>query len=122
MLFHSLQLKLCCRRGRPLSKKTTRPNFFFALQVSRSEAVVAAIKVVHSSLLQHSAGLQSALVEPETAHLTIMVTALQAEDAVQQAEAAMEPFAAGTVLDSTWAQPLTLTLEGLSHFRHQVCM
>ena len=122
MLFYSLQLKLCCRRGRPLSEKTTRPNFFFALQVSRSEAVVAAIKVVHSSLLQHSAGLQSALVEPETAHLTIMVTALQAEDAVQQAEAAMEPFAAGTVLDSTWAQPLTLTLEGLSHFRHQVCM
>lgn len=83
---------------------------------------MAAIKVVHSSLLQHSAGLQSALVEPETAHLTIMVTALQAEDAVQQAEAAMEPFAAGTVLDSTCAQPLTLTLEGLSHFRHQVCM
>lgn len=57
---------------------------------------MAAIKSVHSSLLQHSAGLQAALVEPETAHLTIMVTALQAEDDVQRAEAAMELFAAGT--------------------------
>ncbi|DBA74607.1 TPA: A-kinase anchor protein 7 isoforms alpha and beta, variant 3 [Trebouxia sp. C0005] len=105
---------------RPPSEKTIRPNFFFALQVSRSEAVVAAIKSVHSSLLQHSAGLQSALVEPETAHLTIMVTALQAENDVQRAEAAMESFAADTALDSTLAQPLSLTLEGLSHFRHQV--
>lgn len=108
------------KRSRPRSEKTIRPNFFFALQVSRSEAVMASIKSVHSSLLQHSAGLQAALVEPETAHLTIMVTALQAEDDVQRAEAAMESFAADTALYSTLAQPLTLTLEGLSHFRHQV--
>ncbi len=51
-----------------------------------------------------------------------MVTALQAEDDVQRAEAAMELFAAGTAWNSTLAQPLTLTLEGLSHFRHQVCV
>ncbi|DBB14434.1 TPA: A-kinase anchor protein 7 isoforms alpha and beta [Trebouxia sp. C0006] len=105
------------RVGAP-SEKTIRPNFFFALQVSQSKAVVAAIKSVHSSLLQHSAGLQAALVEPETAHLTILVTAQQAQDDVQRAEAAMESLAADTALDSTLAQPLTLTLEGLSHFRH----
>ncbi|KAL0044495.1 hypothetical protein WJX82_009602 [Trebouxia sp. C0006] len=69
------------RVGAP-SEKTIRPNFFFALQVSQSKAVVAAIKSVHSSLLQHSAGLQAALVEPETAHLTILVTAQQAQDDV----------------------------------------
>ncbi|KAL0038185.1 hypothetical protein WJX79_006978 [Trebouxia sp. C0005] len=40
--------------------------------------------------------------------------------ALQRAEAAMESFAADTALDSTLAQPLSLTLEGLSHFRHQV--
>ncbi len=118
MLPHRHQFKVCCRRVGAPSEKTIRPNFFFALQVSQSKAVVAAIKSVHSSLLQHSAGLQAALVEPETAHLTILVTAQQAQDDVQRAEAAMESLAADTALDSTLAQPLTLTLEGLSHFRH----
>ena len=82
--------------------------------------MTAAIKSVHSSLLQHSEGLQAALVEPETAHLTVMVTALQNEEDVLQAEAAMESFAAHLALDSAWAKPLSLTLQGLSHFRHQV--
>ena len=118
MLPNRHQFKVCCRRVGAPSEKTIRPNFFFALQVSQSKAVVAAIKSVHSSLLQHSAGPQAALVEPETAHLTILVTAQQAQDDVQRAEAAMESLAADTALDSTLAQPLTLTLEGLSHFRH----
>lgn len=82
--------------------------------------MTAAIKSVHSSLLQHSEGLQAALVEPETAHLTVMVTALQSEEDVLQAEAAMESFAAKLALDSAWAKPLSLTLQDLSHFRHQV--
>ncbi len=75
---------------------------------------------MHSSPLQHSEGLQATLVEPETAHLTVMVTALQNERHIQQDEAGMDSFAAALALDSAWAQPISLTFEGLSHFRHQV--
>ena len=79
-----------------------------------------AIKSVHRSLIDHTEGLQKAIVGSETAHLTLMVTALQSEEEVQKAEAAMGAFAAELANVSSWAAPLTLTLQGLSHFRHQV--
>lgn len=109
-----------CRRARSPGHKGKRPNFFFALQVSQSAAVTAAIKSVHDSLVQHARDLQAALVEPETAHLTVMVTALISEEEIQHAEAAMESFADQLAADAAWTKPLALTLEGLSHFRHQV--
>ena len=70
--------------------------------------------------MQHADDLQAALVEPETAHLTVMVTALDSEEEVQHAEAAMESFTDQLAADEAWTRPLALTLEGLSHFRHQV--
>lgn len=88
--------------------------------MSQSPAVTAAIKSVHDSLVQHSPDLQAALVEPETAHLTLMVTALDSEEEVQRAEAAMEDFSDQLAADEAWEKPLALSLEGLSHFRHQV--
>ena len=109
-----------CRRERSPGQKSKRPNFFFALQVSQSAAVTAAIKSVHDSLVQHAKDLQAALVEPETAHLTVMVTALDSEEEVQHAEAAMESFTNQLVANEALAKPLALTLEGLSHFHHQV--
>ena len=115
-----LQYDQLCRRERSPGHKPKRPNFFFALQVSQSAAVTAAIKSVHDSLVQHADDLQAALVEPETAHLTVMVTALDSEEEVQHAEAAMESFTDQLAADEAWTRPLALTLEGLSHFRHQV--
>lgn len=88
--------------------------------MSQSAAVIAAIKSVHDSLVQHANYLQAALVEPETAHLTIMVTALDSEEEVQHAEAAMESFTDQLAAKEAWTKPLALTLEGLSHFCHQV--
>ena len=82
--------------------------------------MTAAIKSVHNSLVQHSEALQAALVEPELAHLTLMVTALDTEKDVQRAEAAMGSFADQLALDDAWLEPMALSLEGLSHFRHQV--
>ena len=111
---------LLSRQTKIASQKPQRPNFFFALQVSTSAAVAEAIKSVHSSLVQHSEALQAALVEPETAHLTVMVTALQTEAELQHAEATMDTFAAELAADSAWAKPIALTLEGLSQFHHQV--
>lgn len=49
-----------------------------------------------------------------------MVTALDSDDELQRAEAGMESFASELAADDTWAEPMTLRLEGLSHFRHQV--
>lgn len=70
--------------------------------------------------MQHSQALQPALVEPETAHLTLMVTALENEEEFLHAEAAMDTFAGELAADEGWAEPMALSLEGLSHFRHQV--
>ena len=108
------------RRARSPSHKSKRPNFFFALQVSQSASVTAAIMSIHDSLVQHSKDLQAALVEPETAHLTVMVTALDSKQEIQHAEAAMESFTEQLAANGAWTKPLALTLEGLSHFRHQV--
>lgn len=49
-----------------------------------------------------------------------MVTALDSEEEVQRAEAAMKGFCDQLAADEAWAKPLALSLEGLSHFRHQV--
>lgn len=49
-----------------------------------------------------------------------MVTALDTVEEVLRAEAAMETFAGELAADEAWAEPMTLSLEGLSHFRHQV--
>ncbi|KAL0035400.1 hypothetical protein WJX77_004957 [Trebouxia sp. C0004] len=51
------QLESQTSESGPLQRRRHSQNFFFALQFSRSKAVVAAIKSMHSSLLQHSAGL-----------------------------------------------------------------
>ena len=88
--------------------------------MSQSAAVTAAIKSVHARLLHHSTDLQAALVEPETAHLSLMVTTLDSEEESQRAEAAMESFAGALAADEAWAKPMALRLDGLSHFRHQV--
>ncbi|KAL3148617.1 A-kinase anchor protein 7 isoforms alpha and beta [Trebouxia sp. C0009 RCD-2024] len=106
--------------ARSFQQQPRRPNHFFALQVSQSATVTAAIRSVHDSLVRHSQALQPALVEPETAHLTLMVTALDTVEEVLRAEAAMETFAGELAADEAWAEPMTLSLEGLSHFRHQV--
>lgn len=82
--------------------------------------MTAAIKSVHNSLVQHSVALQAALVEPELAHLTLMVTALDTDEEAQRAESAMRTFADQLALDDAWLEPMTLSLDGLSHFRHQV--
>ena len=109
-----------CRRPRSPAQKGKRPNFFFALQVSSSATVTDAIKSVHKALVSHTEALQKALVGPETAHLTVMVTALQSEAEMQNAEAAMDSFAAHLAANSSWDRPMALTPQGLSHFRHQV--
>ncbi|KAL3137297.1 A-kinase anchor protein 7 isoforms alpha and beta [Trebouxia sp. C0010 RCD-2024] len=108
------------KRARNPQQQARRPNHFFALQVSQSATVTAAIRSVHDSLVQHSQALQPALVEPETAHLTLMVTALENEEEFLHAEAAMDTFAGELAADEGWAEPMALSLEGLSHFRHQV--
>ena len=112
--------RVVCRRPRSPAQKSQRPNYFLALQVSTSTTVTDAIKTVHHALVDHTEALQKALVEPETAHLTVMVTALQTEADIQNAETAMDSFAAELHADGSWAEPMSLTLQGLSHFRHQV--
>ena len=81
---------------------------------------MAAITSVHVSLMQHTEALQAALVEPELAHFTLMVTALDTNEEVCQAEAALDTLSSQLQAERVWSQPLSLSLQGLSHFRHQV--
>ena len=50
-----------------------RPSHFIAAQVSHERQVVEAIQEVQRALLGHTVGLKDALVEPATAHFTLMV-------------------------------------------------
>lgn len=63
----------------------TRPNCFVAIRVSQFPQVTAAIKTVQNSLVQYASQLNGALVDPATAHLTLMVMTLQQNKELNQA-------------------------------------
>lgn len=50
-----------------------RPTHFIAAQVSHEREVIEAIQEVQRALVGHTAGLKNTLVEPATAHFTLMV-------------------------------------------------
>lgn len=50
-----------------------RPTHFIAAQVSHESNVIQAIQEVQKALVGHTAGLKDTLVEPATAHFTLMV-------------------------------------------------
>lgn len=50
-----------------------RPTHFIAARVSHSEPLLKAVETVQQALTEHDPALQGALVEPITAHLTLMV-------------------------------------------------
>jgi pterin-4a-carbinolamine dehydratase len=56
-----------------------RPTHFVAVQVSHEPHIVEAIEKVQISLVSHTAGLTGALVDPVTAHMTLMVILAAAE-------------------------------------------
>lgn len=88
-------------------------------QVSQHPGVTAAIGVVQASLKRHSPHLKKACVEAASAHLTLGVMALNSE--AEQARAVdvlaglAEPLREAKLL-----APVTVQLEGLSHFKNQV--
>jgi hypothetical protein len=52
------------------------PTHFIAAQVSHADGVVTAIEKVQKALIEHDPALKHALVEPVTAHVTLMVSGL----------------------------------------------
>ena len=50
-----------------------RPTHFIAAQLSHETNVIQAIQEVQKALVGHTAGLKDTLVEPATAHFTLMV-------------------------------------------------
>lgn len=109
-----------CRSHQDAAASPQRPNYFLALQLSNFPAVTAAITAVQTSLTEHSPAVQAALVDPESAHMTLMVAALHSEEEVQKAVAAMEALPAKLKEHEHMLDPLCIHLEGLSHFRQQV--
>lgn len=109
-----------CRSAAHAHSKSPRPNYFLALQLSNSPAVIEAISRVQQSLIKHLPAVQAALVDPQSAHMTVMVAALQSEEEVQTAEKAMEALPAVLAQHGGMQGPLCVKLEGLSHFRHEV--
>ncbi|GMH35241.1 hypothetical protein BSKO_03109 [Bryopsis sp. KO-2023] len=109
----------------PDKSKTLRPTHFLSLQVSQSEQVTESIKKIHQSMVAKYPGLQPALVDPASAHLTLMVMHLDTdnmhyrspliEDGVQFLEEAIPTLEAESLLG-----PLNLSLKGLSNFNDRV--
>ena len=50
-----------------------RPTHFIAAQLSDETKIIQAIQEVQKALVGHTAGLKDTLVEPATAHFTLMV-------------------------------------------------
>ena len=50
-----------------------RPTHFIAAQVSHEKQIIEAIQEVQRALVGHTVGLKDTLVEPATAHFTMMV-------------------------------------------------
>ena len=109
-----------CRSHQDAAASPQRPNYLLALQLSNFPAVTAAITAIQTTLTEHSPALQAALVDSESAHMTLMVAALQSEEEVQKAVAAVEALPAKLKEHEHMLDPLRVRLEGLSHFRHQV--
>ncbi|KAF6251042.1 AKAP7 2'5' RNA ligase-like domain-containing protein [Scenedesmus sp. NREL 46B-D3] len=103
----------------PVKAPPPRPTHFLALQVSHSPQVRAAIAAVHAGLVAAAPHLEDALLDPATAHLTIMVLNLPGQE--QEAAAAVALAELGPVLQAQQLlAPLQLQLRGLSHFRSQL--
>uniref|UniRef100_A0A383VL78 A-kinase anchor protein 7-like phosphoesterase domain-containing protein n=1 Tax=Tetradesmus obliquus TaxID=3088 RepID=A0A383VL78_TETOB len=103
-------------KGKPAKP---RPTHFVALQVSHCPQVRQAIAAVQAGLVAAEPALEACLLEPATAHLTIMVLNLPKQEQLDAAAAALAEL--GPVLQAqALLAPLQLQLQGLSHFRHQV--
>lgn len=113
-------LPAVCRTPHSTGTRPVRPNYFLALQLSSFPAITAAITTVQKTLLEQLPAAQAALVDPQTAHMTVMVAALQTEEEVQSAEAAMESLPAILQQHDNMQEPPCIHLEGLSHFRNEV--
>lgn len=74
---------------------------------------------MQAALCSHSPHLAKACVEAASAHLTLGVMALQGEEARAGAAAALEALGAELEAQALRA-PVEISLEGLSHFNHQV--
>ncbi|CAK0752281.1 hypothetical protein CVIRNUC_002134 [Coccomyxa viridis] len=96
-----------------------RPTHFIAAQVSHESNVIQAIQEVQKALVGHTAGLKDTLVEPATAHFTLMVMPLRGGEEKDRGYAALRSLGAAMEQKSLLA-PVSLELQGLSHFRHQV--
>ena len=96
--------------------KPKRPNYFLSLRISHHSEAVKAIELVQESVVKYNTTLKGALVDPISAHLTLLVMTLETEDEVQHAVNTLEAMKRLPVLQTK----LSLTLKGLSSFRNQV--
>ncbi|KAK9817820.1 hypothetical protein WJX72_002712 [[Myrmecia] bisecta] len=101
------------RRGKP------RPDHFLALQLSHSPEIQAAMASIQASLTQHTPALHRALVDPASAHMTLMVMHLGTEALMEQATAAMDSLP-DALKRLELLQPLVVTLQGLKTFNDKV--
>lgn len=74
---------------------------------------------VQEALLESTPAIEPALVDSSAAHMTLAVMALEDEERVKEAAAALESFR-GVLEEKAFVWPLRLQLEGLSHFNNKV--
>ncbi|KAK9906345.1 hypothetical protein WJX75_000297 [Coccomyxa subellipsoidea] len=100
-------------------QKRMRPTHFIAARVSLSESVIKAMESVQDALIAHTPALRGALVDPITAHFTLMVMPLDGEVCLQAAQHAMVALQYA-LQECGQHGPFCIEVAGLSHFREQV--
>lgn len=97
-----------------------RLTHFLSLQVSHSEQVRESMKRVQDNLTAKYPELAEAVVDPESAHLTLMVLKL-GDGSMEVSDCAKLLESSIPVLEQEGLlKPITVNLRGLSHFNQKV--
>eukprot|EP00240_Pyramimonas_obovata_P013653 CAMPEP_0118936200 /NCGR_PEP_ID=MMETSP1169-20130426/17213_1 /TAXON_ID=36882 /ORGANISM="Pyramimonas obovata, Strain CCMP722" /LENGTH=227 /DNA_ID=CAMNT_0006879357 /DNA_START=192 /DNA_END=875 /DNA_ORIENTATION=+ len=99
----------------PQAVRTQRPNYFVAVQVSHVPEACTAIKRVQSTLLENEPDLKQAIVDVESAHITLGVFHSGSESTIESAKEALRAAVQENALRQT-----VISLAGISTFRNEV--
>lgn len=107
------------KQKRSKQQAPPRPTHFLAMRVSSSERVISCIQQVQTALVEQSPQLKHCLLEPITAHMTLLVMCLAGEQQLQAAKDCLR-LLGGALHEQQLDGAIQLHLQGLSNFRGQV--
>ena len=101
------------------SASSSRPTHFLALPVNDFKPLKPFVSKVHSQIVKHAPGLKEALVEPESAHITLGVLTLKDENEFQRLSTTLKQWFNEREGEETEG-PLEIELKNVKQFKSGV--